>query len=66
MSNLKYTAVRNEFCLVFSTESEIKEIDDDESIQSQAFHFRKISELPKMGTGRHVDVIGAVHECREL
>ena len=32
MSNLKYTAVRNEYALVFSTDSIIKELEDDEAI----------------------------------
>jgi len=39
MANKRFTTVRNDFCIIFEKNAEIKEASDDGSITQQAFEF---------------------------
>lgn len=45
LANLRYTSVRNDYSLIFDVNSEIRKVEDDESIQTHSFNFRNIDEL---------------------
>jgi replication factor A1 len=34
MANKKYTSIKNDYCITFDRNSEIKEVEDDENIRS--------------------------------
>ncbi|CDW78370.1 replication protein a 70 kda dna-binding subunit [Stylonychia lemnae] len=63
LSNVKYTSIKNEYCLNFNHNADIQEADDDESIQSQAFNFFNIKELLNQCGQKTVDFIGVAHSC---
>jgi replication factor A1 len=60
MANKKYTSIKNDYCITFDRNSEIKEVEDDENIRSQGFSFTTIEEINDLEQMKTVDVIGAI------
>jgi hypothetical protein len=61
ISNRKYSAIDNDFCIVFDQNAEIVEVKDDETIQSLAFSFVNINRLKTLYGPRTIDFIGVAH-----
>eukprot|EP00347_Sterkiella_histriomuscorum_P004404 403360589 len=66
LSNQKFTAIKNEFCLIFTDHSEFKEAVDDESIQSVAFSFVSIQDIKNMYGNKTIDFIGIAQYCQPV
>jgi ssDNA-binding replication factor A large subunit len=60
IANQKYTSIKNDYCIVFDRNSEIKECEDDEHISGQGFSFTTIDEINDFEQMRTVDAIGVV------
>ena len=48
IANQKFTSIKNDFCIVFETTSQIVEVEDDGSIAVQAFDFTPIRNIEKV------------------
>ena len=64
-ANKKFSSIKNDFSLIFNMSAEIIEVQDDESIQSQAFNFLTIEEIGQVQNPRSktIDFIGIAHQC---
>lgn len=61
LANCRYTSVKNDYCIVFDLQSEIRMVEDDESIQTQCYNFKTVKELMTL-TPRTIDIIGILHQ----
>lgn len=48
LANKKYSSIKNDYNIIFNCNAEITLVDDDESIQSQAYNFFTIDEISKV------------------
>ena len=60
MANQKFTSIKNDFCIVFDRNSEIKEVEDDDNISAVGFSFTTIDEINELEQMKTVDAIGIV------
>lgn len=65
-ANLRYSSIKNDFCLVLDSSSEIEQAIDDLSIQSKAYNFKSLLQLQELVGTRSVDFVGVVHLCTGL
>jgi ssDNA-binding replication factor A large subunit len=66
MANQKYTSIRNDFCIVFDRNSEIKEVADDDNISAVGFSFTTIDEINEFEQMKTVDAIGVVTQITPI
>lgn len=66
MANQKYTSIKNDFCIVFDRNSEIKEVADDDNISAVGFSFTTIDEINEFEQMRTVDAIGVVTQITPI
>ena len=45
MANKRFTSIKNDFCIVFEKNAQIKQVHDDGSIAAQAFDFTDIRDI---------------------
>jgi len=62
MANQKFTSIKNDYQLIFDSNSVIREAEDEGEIGTQGFNFVRISDLADVENFRNVDVIGVVTE----
>lgn len=60
MANPKFTSIKNDYCIVFETNSQIIEVEDDGSIALQNFDFAPIKSIEHIGHMKSLDVIGVI------
>lgn len=65
MANKKFTSIKNDFCIVFEKTAQIIEVEDDGSIDMQAFEFCDIKGIQDVQQMKTVDVCGIIAEVSE-
>ena len=60
MANKKFTALKNDFCIIFQKWSQINEAKDDGSISNQVFDFTTIEDIQDIAEHRAIDVCGVI------
>ena len=62
---MKYTTIKNDFCIIFDRNSDIIEVAEDSSIQDKGYSFISIKDISEMNDQvlryRIVDIIGVIH-----
>lgn len=48
IANQKYNSIKNDYCIIFDRNSEIKETEDDSKIKNQGFSFVSIEEINEL------------------
>ena len=65
MANKRFTSIKNDFCIVFEKNAQIKQVDDDGSIAEQAFDFTDIRDIQEIIQMNTLDISGVIIEISE-
>ena len=65
MANKRFTSIKNDFCIVFEKNAQIKQVDDDGSIAAQAFDFTDIRDIQEIIQMNTLDISGVIIEVSE-
>lgn len=65
MANKRFTSIKNDFCIVFEKNAQIKQVDDDGSIAEQAFDFTEIKDIQEILQMNTLDISGVISEISE-
>ena len=60
MANMRFATVKNDFCIVFDKQAEIKQIADDNQIKERGYQFVPLGEILTEDRIRIVDFIGVL------
>lgn len=61
----KFSSVRSEYKMILDENCRVEEVDDDNSINTNAFNFIKIADLLSLNAGAIVDIMGYVVEVQD-
>ncbi len=65
MANKRFTSIKNDFCITFYEDSEIKQTTDDQTIKEQGFDFFNLEQINEFQQSRQIDFIGVVLDVGE-
>eukprot|EP00347_Sterkiella_histriomuscorum_P004608 403359819 len=60
LANQKFTSIKNDFCLVFDKQADIKEVPDDTSINQNGYNFVTVKDILTMEKSKVVDIIAVI------